>query len=76
MMACKYGLGWDTSYRNCHRGFSPFAVPHMSLRHQQERLLYQDRLGKASMTTMGDVEKEKRPHARTQNHIMPYRIHS
>jgi hypothetical protein len=57
MMACKYGLGWDTSYRNCHRGLSPFAVPHMSLRHQQERLLYQDRLGKASMTTMGDVEK-------------------
>jgi hypothetical protein len=37
MMACKYGLGSDTSYRNCHRGLSPFAVPHMSLRHQQER---------------------------------------
>jgi hypothetical protein len=29
----------------------------MSLHHQQERLLYQDRLGKASMTTMGDVKK-------------------
>jgi hypothetical protein len=54
---CKYGLGWDTSFRNCHRGLSPFAVPHMSLRHQQERLLYQDRLGKASMTTVGDIEK-------------------
>jgi hypothetical protein len=57
IMACKYGLGWDTSYRNCHRGLSPFAVPHMSLRHQQERVLYQDRLGKATMTTIGDVEK-------------------
>jgi hypothetical protein len=57
IMGCKYGLGWDTSYRNCHRGLSPFAVPHMSLKHQQERLLYQDRLGKASMTTVGDVEK-------------------
>jgi hypothetical protein len=57
IMGCKYGLGWDTSYRNCHRGLSPFAVPHMSLKHQQERLLYQDRLGKASMTTVRDVEK-------------------
>jgi hypothetical protein len=41
---CKYGLGWDTSYRNCHRGISPFAVPHMSMKHQQERSAYQDRL--------------------------------
>jgi hypothetical protein len=54
---CKYGLRWDTSFRNCHRDLLPFAVPHMSLRHQQERLLYQDRLGKASMTTVGDIEK-------------------
>jgi hypothetical protein len=29
----------------------------MSLQHQQERLSYQDRLGKASMTTIGDIEK-------------------
>jgi hypothetical protein len=57
IMGCKYGLGWDTSYRNCHRGLSPFAVPHMSLKHQQERMLYQDRLGRASMTTVGDIEK-------------------
>jgi hypothetical protein len=51
IMGCKYGLGWDTSYSNCHRGLSPIAVPHMSLKHQQERLLYQDRLSKASMTS-------------------------
>jgi hypothetical protein len=57
IMGCKYGLGWDTSYSNCHRGLSPVAVPHMSLKHQQERLLYQDRLRKASMTTVWDVEK-------------------
>jgi hypothetical protein len=31
---CKYGLGWDTSYQNCHQGISPFAVPHMPMRHQ------------------------------------------
>jgi hypothetical protein len=54
---CKYGLGWDTSYRNCHRGISPFAVPHMSMRHQQERSAYQDRLTRASSTTLGDIEK-------------------
>jgi hypothetical protein len=54
---CKYGLGWDTSYRNCHRGISPFAVPHMSMKHQQERTAYQDRLQKASTTTLGDIEK-------------------
>jgi hypothetical protein len=61
---CKYGLGWDTSYKNCHRGLSPFAVPHMSLHHQQERHAYQDRLGKASATTMGDIEKgESTPNA-------------
>jgi hypothetical protein len=61
---CKYGLGWDTSYKNCHRGLSPFAVPHMSLHHQQERTAYQDRLGKASTTTVGDIEKgESTPNA-------------
>jgi hypothetical protein len=54
---CKYGLGWDTSYRNCHRGISPFAVPHMSMKHQQERSAYQDRLSRASSTTLGDIEK-------------------
>jgi hypothetical protein len=59
---CKYGLGWDTSYRNCHRGLSPFAVPHMSLKHQQERQVVQDRLGQASSTTTDDVEKaESKP---------------
>jgi hypothetical protein len=57
IMGCKHGLGWNTSFRSCHRGLSPFAVPHMSFRHQQERLIYQDRLGKASMTTIGDIEK-------------------
>jgi hypothetical protein len=41
---CKYGLGWDTSYKNCHRGISPFAVPHMSMKHQQEHSTYQDHL--------------------------------
>jgi hypothetical protein len=54
---CKYGLGWDTSYRNCHRGLSPFAVPHMSMKHQQERSEYQERLAKATTTSMGDVAK-------------------
>jgi hypothetical protein len=57
MKDCKYVLGWDTSYKNCHRGLSPFAVHHMSLHHQQERYTYQDRLGKASTTTIGDIEK-------------------
>ena len=23
IMGCKYGLNWDTSYRNCHCGLSP-----------------------------------------------------
>jgi hypothetical protein len=71
VMACKYGLGWDTSYRNCHRGLSPFAVPHMSLKHQQERLLYQDRLGKATMTTIGDIEKgEENPSTSPKTYTM------
>jgi hypothetical protein len=61
---CKYGLGWDTSYKNCHRGLSPFAVPHMALHHQQERTAYQDRLVKASTTTVSDIEKgESTPNA-------------
>jgi hypothetical protein len=66
---CKYGLGWDTSYKNCHRGLSPFAVPHMSILHQQERNAYQDRLGKASTTTVGDIEKgESSPNAIPQDY--------
>ena len=44
---CKYGLGWDNSYKNCHRGIYPFAIPRMSLYRQQERKDYQDSLGKA-----------------------------
>jgi hypothetical protein len=55
---CKYGLlGWDTSYQNCHRGLSPFAVPHISLKHQQERQVIQDRLGQASSMPTNDVGK-------------------
>jgi hypothetical protein len=54
---CKFGLGWDTSYRHCHRGLSPFSVPHMSLKHQQERQAVTDRLSRASSTTTEDVEK-------------------
>jgi hypothetical protein len=54
---CKFGLGWDTSYRHCHRGLSPFSVPHMSLKHQQERQVVTDRLSQASSTTTQDVEK-------------------
>ncbi len=54
---CKFGLGWDTSYRHCHRGLSPFSVPHMSLKHQQERHAVSDRLSRASSTTTEDVKK-------------------
>ena len=28
---CKYGLGWDTLYKDYHRVISPFVVPHMYL---------------------------------------------
>jgi hypothetical protein len=54
---CKYGLGWDTLYRNCHQGISPFAVPHMFMKHQQEQNGYQERLQRATTTTLGDIEK-------------------
>jgi hypothetical protein len=53
---CKFGLGWDKSYRHCHRGLSPFSVPHMLLKHQQEHQVVADRLSKASSTKMEDVE--------------------
>jgi hypothetical protein len=54
---CNYGYGRDKSYGNCHRGISPFSVPHMSPRLQQERLTYQDRLAQASHVTLTDVAK-------------------
>jgi hypothetical protein len=54
---CNYGYGGDKSYGNCHRGISPFSVPHMSLRLQQERRTYQDRLAQASHVTLTDVAK-------------------
>ena len=54
---CKYGLVWDTPYKNCHRGLSPFVVPHISLYHQQERKAYQDRPEKSLTTIVGDIEK-------------------
>ena len=54
---CKYRLGWNTSYNNCHRGLSPFVVPDMSLYHQKERKAYQDRLGKLLTKIVVDIEK-------------------
>ena len=39
---CKYGLGWDMSYKEYQRRLPPFTVPPMSLFHQQERKAYQD----------------------------------
>jgi hypothetical protein len=54
---CKYGLGWDTSYQNCHRGISLFVVLHMPMRHQRERAAYQDQLQQALTTTLGDIKK-------------------
>jgi hypothetical protein len=68
IMGCKYDLGWDTSYHNCHGGLSTFAVPHMFLKHQQEeRLLYQDWLGKASTTTISDSRKARKAQAPRPN---------
>jgi hypothetical protein len=54
---CKYGLGWDASYRNCHQGIFLFAVPCMLMKHQQEPTAYQDRLHQASTTILGNIEK-------------------
>jgi hypothetical protein len=57
---CKYGLSWDTLYRNCHQGNSTFAVPHMSMQDQQEpKKAYQKRLQQATTTTLGDIKKGK-----------------
>jgi len=59
---CQYGLGLDTSYETCHRGLSVFAVPHMSLKHQQEKQIQQQRFDRASSTTITDVmEIESKP---------------
>jgi hypothetical protein len=52
---CNYGYGGDKSYGNCHRGISPFAVPHTSLKLQQERRAYQERLALASNVTITDI---------------------
>jgi hypothetical protein len=54
---CKYSLGWNTSYHNCHWGLSPFAVPYMSKKDQQEQSEYQECLGKVTTTLMENVAK-------------------
>jgi hypothetical protein len=56
---CKYGLGWDTSYRNCHQGISPFAVPYMSMKHQHERSAYQHLLEKKPQRQWATWRKER-----------------
>ncbi len=48
---CKYGLGWDTSYKNCHRGLSPISVPLISIHLHPQRPAYHTRLVKAPNTT-------------------------
>jgi hypothetical protein len=52
----KFGLGWDTSYRHCHHGLTPFLVLHMSLKHQQERHAVTNRLFRASLMTTEDAQ--------------------
>ena len=59
---CKYGLGWETSYKNCHRGMFTFVVPHMSLFHQKERDTYRERLGRVTTTSIGDIERREGNH--------------
>jgi hypothetical protein len=54
---CNYGFGGEKSYGNCHRGISPFSVPHTSLKLQQERRVYQDRLALASNVTITDIAR-------------------
>jgi hypothetical protein len=70
---CKYGLGWDTSYRNCHRGISPFAVPHMSMKHQHERSAYQDLLGKGFFNDSGR-HGERREHPKPSSPRLPWTV--
>ena len=54
---CKYGLGWDTLYKNCHMGPPPFAVLHMYQYRYQESNSYRGRIEKASTTTVDNIEK-------------------
>jgi hypothetical protein len=55
---CKYGLGWDTPYRNCqHQEISSFTMSHTSMKHQQEQSAYQERLYQASTTTLETSRK-------------------
>ena len=61
---CKYGLVWDTYYKKYHRVLSPFPAPHMSLFNQKEKKEYHDRLGRATTTSIGDIERgEGNPHS-------------
>ena len=53
----KCGLGWDTSYKRCHKVLPPFVVPHIYLYHQQEIKVYQYLPGKVSKTTVGEIDK-------------------
>ena len=66
----KYGLGWDTSYKKCHRGLPPFAVPPMYIVHQQERKANQDRIGRATTTSIGYIKRgEGNPHSLLEYHM-------
>ena len=51
----KFGWQGSSSFESCHRGISPFAVPHSSIEVHQRLRALEDEVEQATTTTISDV---------------------
>jgi hypothetical protein len=55
----QFGAGFDIAYRTCHRGLTPFAVPHTSIARQAELRHQAEDLAEATTTTAADIKANR-----------------
>jgi hypothetical protein len=55
----QFGASYDISYRTCHRGLTPFAVPHTSIARQAELRYLAEDLSEATSTTAADIKANR-----------------
>lgn len=55
----RFATDYSLSYTTCHRGITPFAVPHTALARQEELKDQEDDLAAATTTTPGDIRSSR-----------------
>jgi hypothetical protein len=55
----QFGSSYDIAYRTCHRGLTPFSVPHTSIARQADLRHMAEDMAEATSTTTADVKASR-----------------